>query len=175
MDADTPSDFSRGLRRSGRRWWVWLLSGLVLLLVCCAVLYPPVQTVYWVGSKDFVIQFIVNDAETGQPIDGANIFVHQEGAGYCENCKDKKDFVLTTGPDGSVAFPCGQCMSFGHDNLREHTFAIHLPSWYFYASAPAYLNGEPIDLDELPYRQQVQQGDKVATLNVAIKLRPVAR
>lgn len=175
MDAYPPVDLSR-LRKRRWRWLaVWIAVGLVLALGGYALLIPSVESIKWVGHKELDIRFVVTNAETGAPVGGAKVLIHQEGRGFGENCQETKDFTLTTGPDGTVLFHCGKSMCFGTKNQWQDTFAIHLPEWYFSTSATGYFGDEWTDLDEGERRQQVQRGDKVATLDVPIRLRPAAR
>jgi hypothetical protein len=158
--------------RSRFRRWIWLAIALALAIGVVAILMPGVQKIHWVGSRKVDIRFIVADELSGKPIAGAKIFVHQESSPSCDNCADTTDFTLTAGADGTVLFQCGDCTSAGTIGPGIDTYSIHLPQWYFRASAKGYRWNDGAYLDDVSGQRQVQRGTSTATLDVAIKLRP---
>jgi hypothetical protein len=126
------------------------------------------QTVAWVGDKDLDVRFVVTDAETGKPISGAQVHILQVGGGFCDKCQEEKEFILTTGPDGSVNYSCGKCMCFGKSGWRIDTFGIHLPTWVLNVSADGYVANELTDVNS--YQRTIDRGDKVATAEIPISL-----
>jgi hypothetical protein len=150
--------------------WLWVPICVAYAIGAIALLLPGEQRIHWVGSKDLDIRFLVAAAESGRPIEGAQISVHQECSSLCENCAGHTDFELTAGTDGTAVYHCGACMCGGTKGPSIDTFFIHLPSWYFWASADGFEASAITYLDELPYQRQVQRGDAVAHLDVTIKL-----
>jgi hypothetical protein len=125
--------------------------------------------VKWVGSTDLVVCFLVVDAATGLPIPNATIDVKNDG-GLCTD-QGPQRFTIVTGVDGIAQQTCQHCICFGSRSLFEHTYIVHLPWWYFTASAPGYSNSEPEFLD-LPLNQQrVQRGNAITKVSIPIRLK----
>jgi hypothetical protein len=143
------------------------------ILVCGAIgiilalLLPNVQTIRWVGHCDLEIEFSVSNSDSGDPISGAVVHVHQERGGFCED-RSEKDFDLTTGPNGCVSPLCKTCMCFGSRGTQINTFAVHLPDWTFRVSAAGYQETDLIFLDT--YSRDVRRGEPAVTLKVPVVL-----
>src|SRR6516162_6402728 len=85
--------------------------GFAILVAVVGLVLPPFfQTIHWVGFTDLLIEFVVSDAETGEPIPDAIIKMHSEGGLYKE--RDQGDFRLVTGSDGRAQHLYGRCGCF---------------------------------------------------------------
>lgn len=148
------------------------LIGAVLLTLGISLLMRlmSAEEISWVGGTDLEIEFIVRDAETGEPIKEALIRIRAESGGFCKD-EDEREFCLLTDGQGRVKHLCEQCMCFGTQSRTKDTFVVHLPWWWFEVSAPGYSASELTYLDDLPYRRDVQRGKGTARLVVTTKLR----
>ena len=142
---------------------------VVLGVVGIALLLPCVQSIKWVGHTDLEIRFSVTDGKTGAPIKDATIHILAEPGGFCEE-REKRRFTLVTDENGQAKYLCKSCMCFGSKSAFEDTFAVHLPWWWFHATAPGYLDLEPEYLDVLEHAHRVKRGDGCATLDVKMVL-----
>jgi hypothetical protein len=127
-----------------RHCWKWLLGiGLILLLVWG---YDRVQRVLWVGHTDLLVEFVVVEAGSEQPIPGARIDVHSQG-GYDE--REEQKFHLLTDASGTVRKECRGCLCSGaRSGLGfTDTYSVRLPWWHFQVSADGF---EPTEWMELP-------------------------
>ncbi len=61
-------------------------------------------------------------------------------------------------------------MCFGSRGFLKDTYAVHLPWWWFHATASGYTDTEPSYLDVLENRRQVQRGDTFATIEISVPL-----
>src|SRR5262249_39986542 len=139
------------------------------VVALATVLYDRLQVFHWVGSADLTIEFLVTDAETGEPIQNADILIHSEGGFYEE--RHPRDFRLRTDSKGAVRYVCRRSMSFGNQSgLRfTDTFNVHLPWWFVGVAAPGYQTIEPFELEA--YHQPVKEvGPRHAKLIVPIAL-----
>lgn len=154
-----------------RRWSVRILLVLIALppLVRC---YDRSLVIKWVGGTDLEVEFVVTDAESGDPIPNAQVKIHSEGGVYSE--RDVQDFVLVANQDGKVRKECAESMCFGSQSRLGliDTFAVHLPWWYFWVVAEGYESSAPIELD-VPenIRQARRVGPGKAKLVVPVSLR----
>jgi hypothetical protein len=151
----------------------WKLVGLALIVVVgCGLFLPVFQSIHWVGSTDLEIEFVVTDAKDGRKLDGTTVSIRAEEGGFCWE-RDAKAFALRTQADGTAKHLCKACMCFGTKGWNRDTFAVHLPYWWFQASAPGYLSSEWEYLDDIgtmKYARQVRRGNGLAYLTVRIEL-----
>ena len=119
-----------------RRRWFWLLGLFAIPLA--ALGFDRVVRVCWVGYTDLEIEFIVTEADTRQPIRGAEITVLSEGGFYSE--REEKQFKLETDHEGRARRVCHDSMCFGTQSglCLTDTYVVHLPGWYIQVSAPGY-------------------------------------
>jgi hypothetical protein len=139
-----------------RRWLKWLL--LVVLSVPLLVWgCDRIQTIYWVGSTDLEVEFVVTDAISGLPLSGAQIEVKSEGGFYEQ--RDEREFTLVADPDGIARKECRNSMCFGtQSGLRfTDTYVVHLPCWLFRVTAPNYEPSDWVDLDVWENVSRVQR------------------
>jgi hypothetical protein len=141
-----------------RRWWKWLLIGVI----------------HWVGHTDLEVEFAITDAATGAPIPSARVEIQQAKGGFYED-RDEKEFVLVAGADEVAHKECRDSMCFGtQSGLRfTDTFVVHLPYWWYRVVAEGYNSPERADLDVLELRRQVRRaGPGKAKLVVPVSLHP---
>jgi hypothetical protein len=150
-----------------------VVSGVLLGV---AALIVSTDKVRWVGSTALEVRFIVTDARSGAPVDGARVFIHQEefGHGYCESCRDSKDFLLTTGPDGTATHWCQGCMCSGTSSIWSSSVSVRVPNWRYSVSAQGHFDCANVWLQESPYGRQGKWRKKDAALDVPIFLEPTA-
>ncbi len=145
---------------------------LILLLVGLALWFlNNIQRLHWVGYTDLTVEFVVTDAETGQPIEGADLSIHSEG-GFYED-RTTHDFVLKTDKEGIARHVCRNSMCFGTSSrwFSPDTFVVHLPWWFIGTTAPGFQKAEPFFLDETQYIRAVRRaGPGQARLTVPISL-----
>jgi hypothetical protein len=147
---------------------VWLILGAILIALGL-LLIPAMQTVAWVGHTNLEVEFVVTDADTGQPIKGATIHVQAEEGGFCEE-REKQQFSLVTNEEGTAKRLCKHCMCFGTSGWNIDTFAVHLPWWFYRVTAESYAPTELTELDVPENVHQVQRTKPAAKLVVPISL-----
>jgi hypothetical protein len=146
-------------------------SGLIfgVLLVLGLLLIPPRERFKWVGVTDLEIECVVTDAVTGEPLKGATVQVRSEGGLWAE--RDEQQFSLVTDAGGSVKRLCKECLCFGTSGRNIDTYFVHLPWWYYQATAPGYAPSEWTYLDTPENVRQVQRGKPAAKLVVRTELK----
>jgi hypothetical protein len=149
--------------------------GIVLLLG--AVLLPSIQTVRWVGSTDLTVEFVVTDAETGEPIPGAEISIQPE-VGVDRSGIPKEGLKLSTQETGTARYLCRDTMCSGTNGPFWFTrsFGVRVPDWIVIVEATHYAEIEPLWISASPatYRRTIERdGPKQARLIVPISLRKV--
>lgn len=152
---------------AGNRFWV-AIGGAFIGSV--ALLLMVGSTIAWVGSSDLQVRFRVTAAKTGQPVPNATIHITVDEVCFCD-APDSPAFTLTTDEHGIATQVCTGCMRFGSRNLLQDSVHMHLPAWYFHATAPQY---ESTEASHLGYSSQyaglVQRGDPWATVDVPVVL-----
>jgi hypothetical protein len=135
----------------------WALAFGFVAVPIAGLGYDRAYFVEWVGSTDLEIEFLVKDMDTGAPIVGAEVGIHPEG-GYFD-ARDQKEITLKTGADGICQRLCENSTCAGRQSgLRiTNTYAIRLPGWWCWVSAPGYKPIDPIYLNERNYARQVQR------------------
>jgi hypothetical protein len=139
-----------------------LAVGFILLLILG-------RTVTWVGHTDLEVCFVVTDADTGQPIPEAIVHIRAEPSGFCDDTAESQ-FTITPDSNGRAKYVCTNCMCFGSKGLLEDTYAVHLPWWWFHATASQYSATAPAYLDVPENVKRVQRGAPFATITVPIRL-----
>ena len=152
-----------------KRWRLWLvgLAAIPLAVWGC----DRLQTIHWVGHTDLEIEFVVTEAATGQPVEGAKIAVVSEGGFYRE--REEKELTLVTGQDGIASRVCHDSMCFGtQSGLRfKDTFVVHLPWWHYRVTADGFEPSELAYLVVLEYIRQVKRiGPGAAKLIVPVSI-----
>lgn len=152
------------------RYWRYILYGIGLFLVLGVVLLLTKETV-WVGHTDLSVEFVVTDAENGQPIDGAEVSVHA-----IEGWEDRveRKFHLRTPPDGIARDVSRRCMCSGRTGYYTSldTWSVKMPSWRVSVVATGYRPCEPFLLREHPGRASAQRtapGQSKVVIPVTLK------
>ncbi len=164
------ADESRAKRPA---WHKWIFGVSLIAVLALAWDSSFQQGVYWVGGRDLEVTFIVMDADTDQPIVGAEIDIpKQEQLGFCSDCEGP--FKLVTDAQGMSRRVCKNCMCYGYSGgqpwfRRKETFGSHTPDWAFQVSSPGYRRSEWISLHEQEFRRTIKRGDQFATMEVSIK------
>ena len=145
----------------------YLTIGLLLAAVGLAA-YDRMLTYRWVGSTDLTVEFVVVDAETRQPIDGADIAAIEPG-------KPRADPIRWTTDRDGIAQWEGKTWVSGRQSglLLTDTCSIGRPDWLLCVDAPGYEKQEPGGLNESasPFRGTVvQAGPAQSKLVVPIAL-----
>lgn len=163
--------------RKQTRHRLQIVCGLGILFLLAFVLLIGLTELKWVGSTNLTIEFIVTDAETGEPVKDANLAILSYGGFYedgrrLQNSERKEEELkFTTNETGVASYVCRQSMCFGTSSLFKNTYCVHLPYWYVTVGAAGYTTNEPFSLDELPYRRAVKRvGPQQAKLVVPIAL-----
>lgn len=155
------------MKTSRRKFAQCLVVGLIGIVLASMCL-PMMQTVAWVGSTDLEVAFLVFDAVTGKAISDATIEIHSEGGLYAD--RDRQDFTLVTGVDGSSKRLCRNCMCFGRRGWKIDTYIVHLPWWSYRVSAPGYARTEITELDVMENVRKVNRGKPAAKLLVVVAM-----
>jgi hypothetical protein len=142
---------------------------LLLTAIAFSVWGCRSETIRWVGHTDLEITFLVVDEATAQPIPRARIEVHSEGGLY-EGVKHQ-DFALVADRAGRLKHLFKDSMCFGTTGPNIDTYVVHLPDWYYRASAPGFEPTEMTALDVLENRKRVRRGKQAATLEVEVPMR----
>lgn len=148
----------------------FLFIAVGLIIVGAGTMLGWGNSVKWVGHTDLVVSFIVTDAETGLPIPNATVGVRAEGGGFCDD-REPGSFTMTTDANGIAKQTCKNCMCFGSRSAFENTFVVHLPYWWFHATATGYSDSKSEYLDLPIHIQRVQRGKPNATLSIPISLK----
>ena len=152
------------------RRWRFVVFGVAVVAVLLFA-FERVQRIHWVGSTNLEIEFLVTQADTGQPVQGAEIAVWSEGGFYRERAD--RQFSLLTDEQGKARRVCHESMCFGtQSGLRlTDTYVVHLPWWNFRVSAPGYWTRELTSLDIPENVRQVQRlGPETAKLVVRVSV-----
>jgi hypothetical protein len=131
--------------------------GLLLLATTCPVLglaawgFDRSQTIRWVGATHLDVQFLVTDADSGQPVQGACIHVWSEG-GFYDGAWEKdrgKLFELRTDAAGRVCRECRNNRCSGTQSRLRFTnsYNVTIPSWSLRVSAEGYQPSTWVDLE----------------------------
>ena len=156
-----------------RRWFQFSLRTLLVVVTLVAGLFVAlraVQRVHWVGQTDVEVSLVVTDAATGQAIPKATIHIRVERGGFSDD-PEPREFTITADENGHAKHLCKNCMSYGSTGFFEDTFFIHLPWWWFSATAANYSDSDSAYLDMPDHARQVHRGKPFATVTIPIRLR----
>ena len=148
----------------------FIFIAIALFVVAIGTTVRRGNSVKWVGRTDLVVHFSVTDAETGLPVSNATVGIRSESGGFCDD-REPRSFTIATDANGNAKHTCTNCMCFGSRSAFENTFVVHLPWWWFRATATGYSDFEPEYLDLPANIQRVQRGKTFATISVPIQLR----
>ena len=162
------------LKAKRPKWHLALFSLSLLAVLTLAVdFFFMAQGIYWVGFRDLEITFVVTDAQTNEPIAGAEIDIPESQNGFCSECDDA--FRLVTDAQGTAKRMCKQCMCSGYSGRkpffrRVDTFGTHIPDWMPQISAAGFSNSGPFSVGEPAFRRTVRRGVEFATMEVSVML-----
>jgi hypothetical protein len=126
----------------------------------------------WVGGANLSVEFVVTDADSGQPIPNARINVHCDGGHYEEVVADlDAPFDLRTNGDGIATRLLHNSWCTGMTSrLRfTNTHYVHIPNWNLRAFAEGYETSEWINLWQ-DYPKKAERGVERNRLQVRIAL-----
>lgn len=152
----------------------FIIIAVALIPVAIGTVLHFGNSVKWVGTTDLMVRFCVTDAETGQPVSNATVGIRAEPGGVYGD-RQARRFMTTTDVDGIVQQTCARCMCFGSRSAFEDTYFVHLPDWWFHATASGYVDSEPEYLNQPVHIVRVQRGTPSATISVPIQLRQRGR
>jgi hypothetical protein len=136
------------------------------------VLCGGCSVVYWVGSADLEVVFVVVEAHSQQPIVGALVEVRSEKGGFCGDREQEVGFQLLTDATGRARRECADCMCYGRSSLvGRNTFGTHVPGWVYRVSAPGWASSGWLYLENHDHTEAIQRlGAGKARLVVRIPL-----
>lgn len=137
------------------------------------VLYDRAVKIRWVGGTELTVEFLVSDAETGEPIEGAEVWVHSELRRY--RLEDKENFRVHTNQPGvaSAVLPHNTCIGSQSGLRFTDTRVVYLPEWMIVGiRAEGYQQVEPFALSKRVSSRDIEQvGPQKDRLVVPIVLR----
>jgi hypothetical protein len=142
------------------RHWRWWLLGLAAVLLM-AVVYERTTRYLWSGVTDLEIEVVVTDADTGQPVEAAEVFLYL-GSGESDTLSTDRNGIVrrTTYTNTGGAMSPLRTTDTRTVDLR---FRVQV-------SAPGYEPSPVIDLKS--YQGQVQRtGPRSDKLVVPVRLR----
>jgi hypothetical protein len=130
---------------SRRRWKAVVIAVCAVSLLVVA--YDRLWAIYWVGSTDLEIEFVITEAGSGAPVRDARIEIQSDGGFYEE--RDKQEFALVTDLDGVARKVCVDSICFGSRSGLgfTDTFVVHLPYWRYQVIADGYAPREWVSLN----------------------------
>ncbi|AWM38594.1 hypothetical protein GobsT_32280 [Gemmata obscuriglobus] len=124
------------------------VRNLLLVVGGCALVLLLVETsrLMWVGSTDLTVEFVITDADTGQPLNGAEIVVTSRGGFYEGDNRlrakgvREEEFILKTDANGAAEYVCRDSMCHGQSSPLglNDTFAVYMPHWNITVKALGY-------------------------------------
>jgi hypothetical protein len=138
------------------------------LLALGLLAYDRLSVMRWIGRTELTIEFVVTDADSGKPIEGAELHAVDPESSTAPA------ILLISDRDGIARWQ-GDAKTVGEmSNLRlTNTRAVHPPVWSVTALTRGYRDSEPLRLHEHA-RNIVQTGPLSAKLVLSIPLRRIA-
>jgi hypothetical protein len=122
------------------------------------------------GRTDLKAVFLVVDAETDRPIEGATIHFRNFPCGTCTDYLPLCNVSLTTDGRGLISRGWTRCWTTTKGGLWSNTFSFYIPPGVFEASAPGYVTSRRDHLDSDEHRLSAKGTYPLCTLNVKIRL-----
>lgn len=136
-----------------------------------AVIYDTTHVLRWSGATELTVEFVVLDAETGQPVDGAVLHIF----GCSSRGIGEAHFHTTTEPDGvaQLVIPYYACDGVLSRLHFTDTRVVSNPNWTIVSvTAPGYQALGTFSIREEPYRREITHtGPSKDHLVVPIALR----
>jgi hypothetical protein len=139
------------------------LMGIVALFALLIWLIPCGSVDYGIGHTNLKITFIVADAITSRPVDGATIEFQEEGS------LADPVVIKTTDPVGKFIRE-GNAPVASRRSCWETTYATSPPDIVFRTLAPGYETTAWVPLYTRDYFQLLKSDHPVSTLDVKIRL-----
>jgi len=130
---------------------------------------PVLTVVGEVGHRDLVIGFTVKDVDTGEPIPDASIHIRREDEGFCKD-QGVDDFSIVCDTSGRGSYLVKSCMWSSTHGRFVNNFSMHLPPWWYLASAPGYAQSDELFLDDGNNNRLVKGSHPAASLDLTISL-----
>jgi hypothetical protein len=154
-------------------WFLYVFASCVSLGLA-AWGYDRGQMIDWIGDTDLEMDFLVTDADSGQPLPDARIQVRCEMGFYQGSDEDReKPFELQTDPAGKAHRLCRHNWCIGRQSgLRiTDTYHVYIPYWFVRVLADGYQTSAWVEVPE-EYRGKVQherrQRDRL-TVRISLK------
>jgi hypothetical protein len=123
------------------------------------------------GHTEVEVEFLVSDAETGEPVPGATVEVSGPGLEAGEGSQEGEVRLVTD--EGGMARRRCRCTWYAERGWLKSSFVIILPGWLFRASAPGYEPTKEKQFTEEQGRQtRRQDGGRAFTVPVALHKLP---
>ncbi len=149
-----------------RRICKWLLLSVFSIALLVGG-YDRIQRIYWVGSTDLEVEFVITDADSRHPIPGAQVEVFSE-------LGNQEMFVLYSDSDGIARKDCPDSKSSGtQSGLRfTDTYCVPPPCWMYHVNAEGYEPRDWAGLCESDGSWRMQRtGRRQSKLEVAVSLK----
>ncbi len=160
------------------RWVKWTLGAAVAFGGLSMAIVPGLQTAYWVGRANRVVQVTVTDTKTGQPVANADVIVFKvnrdPGIGMPASEPDDSHYQtqhFSTDPRGTAKATL-TFQAAGRESLFTNVASVRLGDQFIRVTASGY---EPATF---PFAEQV--GDLKdyfdrSPIKLAVKLKPAVK
>lgn len=138
------------------------VRAMMVAVAVVALLLVAQPEAVWVGHATIPLGFLILDASTGRPIEGASIHLDLE--------KENPDYKATTGPDGHAEVVI-QAMTTGRSSMVRHTRTVNYGKWMLVVAADGY---ESLTDDLRKLTLEPRYHYDAAPPPVVIRLRPLA-
>ena len=133
--------------------------GLLILSALGVWGYDLACTKLGVGGTRLEVEFVVTDAETGRPVEGAEIELRTESSLNHERPDER--WTLVTDAAGSARRSVDTMCTGKTSGLRfTDTYSVRLPWWYYRVTAPGY---ELLDWTPLQPEGQRRRAERVGS------------
>ena len=133
----------RRLRWLLSRPWVWVVF---LLLLAVSLVAECSEVAYWIGSQEVELRFVVVDADTGAPVEGATVLVSRQYR------TEERPAEARTGPDGTARVVI-DCTTAGRSGLFVNDGSADFGAWQFEVLKDGYGRAGPLELIESTGRE----------------------
>ncbi|MDY3553417.1 DUF4198 domain-containing protein [Gemmata sp. JC717] len=128
------------------------------------------------------MEFVITDAGTGQPLNGAEVAITSYGGFYeggyrlREKGAREEELTLKTDANGAAEYVCrGSMCSCQKSPLGSvNRFAVHMPYWRITVKAPGYAVPDPVQLDSQHGRSAERTGPRRSKVVVPLALHRAA-
>ena len=129
-----------------KRYWCAAILFAPLVVGVAVAVYDGSQVIVWIGGTNLDVAFVIAEADSGRPIEGASVAVET----FSERDAEPPNIDLVTDSDGVAALVIPGLTTTGRQSALRFTdtYAINLPYWRFRASAPGYTISDWLKLHE---------------------------